>query len=564
FNHNKELIDPFARAINGIIRLRDEHYGYKYGSDLEDLSFDERDSSQFMPKSVVIDPHFEWEDKNFKRIPWEKTIIYETHVKGLTINRKDLPHNIRGKYSALSSKNIIEYFTELGITTIELMPISSFVDERFLIEKGLNNYWGYNPIAFYAPDCRYSSSSCNGEQVKELKKVVNELHIAGFEVILDIVFNHTAEYNHLGPTLSFKGLDNRTYYLLDPKNPRFYLDYTGTGNTINYTHPIVAQMIIDCMRYWALEYHVDGFRLDLATVFSRIDYNRIDFEKSIIGLIRKDPILSGLKIIVEPWDFGPNGFQLGKFGEPFREWNLSYRNLIRRLWRGEMVDIVELEKRLNGSLDIFSSEYRSINYITSHDGFTLEDLVSYNKKHNEDNYLNNKDGEDENYSWNCGSEGESENENVILCRERRKRGMMLTLLLSKGIPMILGGDEINRTQKGNNNAFCQDNEISWYNWILNDRKLKFLNFVKKAIKIRKSIKFNEIKIRYSHNNFIVIDIDEGKYIFLINAKSGKKEEFEFKENYKILLSCDDNVNIKENKIIIDEFSCALLQLSSTH
>ncbi|MEM0174377.1 MAG: alpha-amylase family glycosyl hydrolase, partial [Sulfolobaceae archaeon] len=262
FNHNKELIDPFARAINGIIRLRDEHYGYKYGSDLEDLSFDERDSSQFMPKSVVIDPHFEWEDKNFKRIPWEKTIIYETHVKGLTINRKDLPHNIRGKYSALSSKNIIEYFTELGITTIELMPISSFVDERFLIEKGLNNYWGYNPIAFYAPDCRYSSSR---EQVKELKKVVNELHIAGFEVILDIVFNHTAEYNHLGPTLSFKGLDNRTYYLLDPKNPRFYLDYTGTGNTINYTHPIVAQMIIDCMRYWALEYHVDGFRLDLAT-----------------------------------------------------------------------------------------------------------------------------------------------------------------------------------------------------------------------------------------------------------------------------------------------------------
>lgn len=559
FNHNKELIDPFARAISGVIRLRDEHYGYKYNDPREDLSFDERDSGELMPKSIVINPYFEWTDHDFKRIPWERTIIYETHVKGLTINRKDLPHSIRGTYAGLASKGIIEYLSELGITTIELMPISAFVDERFLIEKGLRNYWGYNPIAFYAPECRYSSSGCNGEQVYELKKTINELHNAGFEVILDIVFNHTAEYNHLGPTLSFKGLDNPTFYLLNPKNPRFYMDYTGTGNTINYNHPIVKQMIIDCMRYWVLEYHIDGFRLDLATVLARKDYDKIDFEDSIIGAIRKDPILSGVKIIVEPWDFGPNGFQLGNFGEPFREWNIRYRNVVRRIWRGEKLSISELEEALNGSSSSFKpiGVIRSINYVTSHDGFTLEDLVSYNVKHNEANTLNNTDGEDENYSWNCGVEGESNEESVVNCRERRKRGMILTLLLSKGTPMILGGDELSRTQRGNNNAFCQDNEISWYDWNINARKINFLNFFKKSIWLRKNLEIRDIKVQLA-NDLVIVNINKGDYMFIIN-NNNKRKKYKIEGQYEVILSCDDSYEIHYDEINLNEFSCILLK-----
>lgn len=559
FNPNKELLDPYAKAINGLIILNETHYGYIYNDPKEDLSFDTKSSSEFMPKSVVIDPHFEWEDYDFKQVPWDKTIIYETHIKGLTKLMDGIPEHQKGTYSALASEKVINYLKDLGITTVELMPIQHFVDEHFLIKNGLRNYWGYNPIGFFAPECRYSSLGCNGGQAKELKEMINKLHLAGIEVILDIVLNHTAEYNHLGPTLSFKGIDNLTYYLLEPSNPRYYIDYTGTGNTLNVSHPIVTQMILDCLRYWVIEYHIDGFRFDLATVLSRDPYV-VNMNSKLMRLITNDPILSRVKLIAEPWDFGPNGFQLGKFPEPWREWNIDYRNTIRKFWRGDAIPYKKIIDKLLGSRDVFNGRapLASINYVTSHDGFTLEDLVSYDKKHNEANLMNNRDGEDENYSWNCGVEGESESEEVIKCRERRKRGLIFTLMISAGVPMILGGDEISRSQKGNNNAFCQDNEISWYHWDLDERKRNFLDFIKFLIKFRRIINLNYYnQILWLNNdgkilskneinlptNFIafLIKINNEEYLVIIN---GSKNSIEFRmaeiKSFKLLLSSESS------------------------
>jgi glycogen operon protein len=487
FNPNKVLIDPYAKAINGLLTWDDSVFGYKIGDPNQDLSFDERPDDKFMPKSVVIDTHFEWDDEHFfmkKKIPLSETVIYELHVKGFTKLRNDLPENVRGTYAGLASDTMIDYLKDLGITTVELMPIQQFVDERFLVEKGLRNYWGYNPINYFSPECRYSSSGCLGQQVKEFKEMVNKLHNAGIEVIMDVVYNHTAEGNHLGPTLSFKGIDNRAYYMLDPKNPRYYLDFTGTGNTLNLSHPRVLQMVLDSLRYWVLEMHVDGFRFDLASALARQLYS-VNMLSTFFVAIQQDPVLSQVKLIAEPWDVGPGGYQVGNFPYLWAEWNGKYRDTIRRFWRGEAIPYEELANRLLGSPDLYAGNnktpFASINYITSHDGFTLEDLVSYNQKHNEANGLNNTDGMNENYSWNCGVEGETQNPNVIYCREKQKRNFMITLFISLGVPMILGGDELSRTQKGNNNAFCQDNEISWYHWDLDERKQKFLEFVRLII-----------------------------------------------------------------------------------
>lgn len=491
FNPNKVLIDPYAKAINGNVIWNDALFGYKIGND--DLSFDERDSSEFVPKSVVINPYFNWDDENFykmkKRIPLKDTVIYEVHVKGFTKLRFDLPENIRGTYAGLASRQMIDYLKDLGITTVELMPVFHFIDQRFLVEKGLVNYWGYDPINFFSPECRYSSSGCLGEQVIEFKKMVNELHNAGIEVIIDVVYNHTAEGNHLGPTLSFRGIDNLAYYMLQPDNKRYYLDFTGTGNTLNLSHPRVIQMVLDSLRYWVTEMHVDGFRFDLAAALARELYN-VNMLNTFFITIQQDPILSQVKLIAEPWDVGPGGYQVGNFPYMWAEWNGRYRDTIRRFWRGEALPYSEVANRLLGSPDIYlgnnKTPFASINYVTSHDGFTLEDLVSYNQKHNEANGFNNQDGMDENYSWNCGVEGPSNDPNIVQCREKQKRNFMITLFISQGVPMILGGDELSRTQRGNNNAFCQDNEISWFDWNLDERKVKFLEFVRRLIHFYKA------------------------------------------------------------------------------
>ncbi|BDB98232.1 glycogen debranching protein GlgX [Saccharolobus caldissimus] len=491
FNPNKVLIDPYAKAINGNVIWNDALFGYKIGND--DLSFDERDSSEFVPKSVVINPYFNWDDENFyrmkKRIPLKDTVIYEVHVKGFTKLRVDLPENIRGTYAGLASRQMIDYLKDLGITTVELMPVFHFIDQRFLVEKGLVNYWGYDPINFFSPECRYSSSGCLGEQVIEFKKMVNELHNAGIEVIIDVVYNHTAEGNHLGPTLSFRGIDNLAYYMLQPDNKRYYLDFTGTGNTLNLSHPRVIQMVLDSLRYWVTEMHVDGFRFDLAAALARELYN-VNMLNTFFIAIQQDPILSQIKLIAEPWDVGPGGYQVGNFPYMWAEWNGRYRDTIRRFWRGEALPYSEVANRLLGSPDIYlgnnKTPFASINYITSHDGFTLEDLVSFNQKHNEANGFNNQDGMNENYSWNCGVEGPSNDPNIIQCREKQKRNFMITLFISQGVPMILGGDELSRTQRGNNNAFCQDNEISWFDWNLDERKVKFLEFVRRLIHFYKA------------------------------------------------------------------------------
>ncbi len=490
FNKNKTLIDPYAKAVAGFIKWDDSLFGYKIGDPNQDMSFDERDSTPFIPKSVVVSDEFDWEeDKPLGlRIPWSQTVIYETHVKGFSIKREDIDERIRGKYLGLASKSAISYFKDLGITAVELMPVQQFVRDRFLVEKGLTNYWGYNPIAYFAPDCGYATD-CLGNQVIEFKKMVKELHAAGIEVIIDVVYNHTGEGNHLGPTLSFRGIDNSSYYMLNPQNPRYYMDFTGTGNTLNLRHPRVLQMVMDSLRYWVLEMHVDGFRFDLASALARELYS-VNMLSTFFVAIQQDPILSRVKLIAEPWDVGEGGYQVGNFPYQWAEWNGKYRDTIRRFWRGEPILYSELANRLMGSPDLYQGSGRtpfaSINYVTSHDGFTLQDLVSYNQKHNEANGFDNKDGTDENYSWNCGFEGESQDPNVIACREKQKRNFIITLFISQGVPMLLGGDELSRTQKGNNNAFCQDNEISWYDWNLDERKKAFRDFVKSMIYFRKA------------------------------------------------------------------------------
>ena len=487
FNDRKLLIDPYAKALSGVVRWDNSLFSYNLDSPDQDLSINTDADYKLVPKGIVVDSAYDWNGVKKPFHPWNRTIIYETHVKGATFRREDIPQNIRGTYSGLASDPMIQYFTDLGITSIELMPVHHHVDDKLLADAGLVNYWGYNTIAFFAPDVRYCSGK-PGSQVKEFKDMVRKLHENGIEVILDVVYNHTAEGNHLGPTLSFRGLDNTTYYVLDPQNPRYYVDFTGTGNSLDARNPQVLQLIMDSLRYWATEMQADGFRFDLASTLARELYD-VNMLSPFLNTIHQDPVVSNLKLIAEPWDVGPGGYQVGNFPPKWAEWNGKYRDLMRRFWRGDLGLLGEFATRLSGSPDLYQENGRrpfaSINFITSHDGFTMYDLVSYNQKHNE---LNGAypGGMDENYSYNCGIEGETGDPGIIGRRFRMIKNYILTLLVSQGTPMILGGDEIARTQRGNNNAFCQDNEISWYDWNFNQEKRALLKFTRHVISLRRS------------------------------------------------------------------------------
>jgi glycogen operon protein len=484
FNPNKLLIEPYAKRLEGALLWSDAHFGYRLGHPKADLSFDKRDSAAGTPKSRVIDPAFTWGDDRPPRVPWHDTVIYEAHVRGLTMRHAQLPPALRGTYAGLATAPMIEHFLRLGITTLELMPVHAFVDDRTLLEKGLRNYWGYNTIGFFAPDRRYSASG----QISEFKTMVKTLHSAGIEVILDVVYNHTAEGSELGPTLSMRGIDNAAYYRLSPENPRYYMDFTGTGNTLNLQHPRVLQLIMDSLRYWVQEMHVDGFRFDLASALARELYD-VDRLGSFFDTIGQDPVLSQVKLIAEPWDIGSGGYQVGNFPPGWNEWNDKYRDSMRAYWKGDGGLIGEFARRFTGSSDLYEASGRkphaSINFITAHDGFTLEDLVSYNEKHNEANGEDNRDGANENRSWNCGAEGPTNDEAVRTLRLQQKRNLMATLLLSQGVPMVLGGDELGHTQLGNNNAYCQDNELSWLDWELDADREGFLDFTCRLIALRR-------------------------------------------------------------------------------
>ncbi len=484
FNPNKLLIDPYAKAISGTISWHDSLFGYELGNELEDLSFNKQDSAHFIPKSMIIDPNYDWEGVKAPKIPYHKSIIYEAHVKGLTQLHPDIPEEIRGTYEAIAHPVMIEYFQKLGVNAIELMPVHHFAVDRHLKDSGLTNYWGYNTIGFFAPDVRYAKNN-GGAQVSEFKHMVKELHRAGIEVILDVVYNHTAEGNQLGPTLSFRGIDNSTYYRL-ASTRQYYMDYTGTGNTLNAMSPNVLRLIMDSLRYWIQEMHVDGFRFDLASALAR-ELHAVDRLGSFFDIIHQDPVISQVKLIAEPWDIGEGGYQVGKFPPGWAEWNGKYRDCIRDYWRGAHSVLGELAERFTGSSDLYRNDYRiptaSINFVTAHDGFTLHDLVSYNEKHNEANGENNNDGESHNLSWNCGVEGPTDNKAIIELRNRQKRNFLTTLFLSQGVPMLVAGDELGKTQMGNNNPYCQDNEISWINWEKKDEAL--LAFTQKIIHFTK-------------------------------------------------------------------------------
>jgi isoamylase len=485
FNPNKLLIDPYAKAFHGDLRWSDSMFGYTIGHPDADLSFDERNNASLVPKSVVVEQAFTWgEDKPLRR-PWSETVIYEMHVRGFTAKHPLIREALRGTYAGLAARPVIEYLQRLGVTAIELLPVHAFVADKHLVDKGLTNYWGYNTIGFFAPELRYATHPEHA--VNQFKTMVRTLHSAGIEVILDVVYNHTAEGNHLGPTLSFRGIDNAAYYRLMPDQPRYYLDYTGTGNTLNVQHQRTLQLIMDSLRYWALEMHVDGFRFDLAAALAR-ELHDVDRLGGFLDIIQQDPVLSQLKLIAEPWDIGEGGYQVGNFPAGWAEWNGKYRDTIRRYWKGDGGQANELAYRLSGSSDLYEGSGRkpfaSINFVVAHDGFTLRDLVSYDQKHNDANQEDNKDGSDDNQSWNCGVEGPTDDPAIRELRARQQRNMLATLLLSQGVPMICGGDEIGRTQHGNNNAYCQDNEISWFNWDISSEEQALFTFTSSLIMLR--------------------------------------------------------------------------------
>ncbi len=484
FNPNKLLLDPYARQIDGGVHWNDTLFAYRSGGPREDLAMDRRDSAGAMPRCRVVATTFPWGEDRPPRISWRDTVIYEAHVKGLTARHPEIAQAERGTYAGLASDPILEHLKRLGVTAIELMPVQAFVDERRLADNGLRNYSGYNSIGYFAPDMRYSATG----SIDEFKAMVKRLHAAGIEVILDVVYNHTAEGNHLGPTFSFRGIDNQAYYRLAPDDPRSYLDFTGCGNTLNMMHPRVLQLLMDSLRYWVMEMRVDGFRFDLASALARELY-QVNRLSAFFGVIHQDPVISQVKLIAEPWDLGEGGYQVGNFPVGWSEWNGKYRDAVRAYWKGEGGLIGELGYRLTGSSDLYESSGRgphaSINFVTCHDGFTLADLTSYNDKHNEANLEENRDGESNNLSWNCGAEGPTEDSAICALRGRQRRNLIATLLLSQGTPMLLAGDEIGRTQRGNNNAYCQDNEISWFDWNVAPAEREFLDFVRNLIAIRK-------------------------------------------------------------------------------
>ena len=484
FNAHKVLLDPYAKAIARETRWADEMWGYKIGDPQEDLSFDDRDNARYAPLAAVLDEAFTWGDDRPPRTPWNKTLIYEMHVKGFTKLHPDVPEKIRGTYAGLSSDAAIKYLKSLGVTAVELLPVHEHVDDRHLVDMGLVNYWGYNTLGFFAPEWQYASTETAGDVVREFKTMVRNLHAANIEVILDVVYNHTAEGNRLGPTMSFRGIDNASYYRLSPENPRYYMDFTGCGNTFHMRNPRVLQMIMDSLRYWIQHMRVDGFRFDLASTLAR-ELHEVEMLGAFFDIIHQDPIISQVKLIAEPWDLGAGGYQVGNFPVLWSEWNGKYRDCIRRFWKGDGGVVSEFATRFCGSSDLYEWSSRrphaSINFITAHDGFSLHDLVSYDQKHNEANGEDNRDGASDNLSWNCGVEGPTDDENIRKLREKKKRSFLATLILSQGAPMLLAGDELGHTQSGNNNAYCQDNEISWINWQLEPDQESLLRFVRRVI-----------------------------------------------------------------------------------
>ncbi|MFC1854206.1 glycogen debranching protein GlgX, partial [candidate division CSSED10-310 bacterium] len=487
FNPHKVLLDPYARAIGRDLHWHDSLFGYRFDDPEQDLSCDERDDAEVAPLAAVIDPTFRWRQDQAPRTPWHKTLIYETHVRGLTMKHPGVPEELRGTYLGLTSKVVLNHLRQLGVTAVELMPIHHPVNERNLVERGLVNYWGYNTLSYFAPNSHYAHTKEPVGIIREFKEMVRRLHQAGLEVILDVVYNHTGEGSHLGPTLSFRGLDNTSYYRLMPDKQRYYQDFTGCGNTLNTQSWPVVRLIMDSLRYWVVEMHVDGFRFDLASVFAR-EQDGLDFRGSFFSIINQDPVLSQVKLIAEPWDARPDGYQIGKFPPPWREWNGKFRDGIRQFWRGNSHTLGEFASRLSGSNDLYGHHGRdptaSINFVTSHDGFSLHDLVSYNQKHNENNGENNRDGENHNLSWNCGVEGQTDDPHIGALRQRLMRNFIATLFLSQGVPMIRSGDEMAHSQRGNNNSYCQNNEINWLNWILTPEQQNCLLFLQYVSNLR--------------------------------------------------------------------------------
>jgi glycogen operon protein len=488
FNPNKVVMDPYAKSVARTIRWADEMFGYRVGHPDEDASFDDRDNAAYAPLAAVVDPAFTWGDDRPPRTPWHNTVIYEMHVRGFSKLHPAIPGHLRGTYEALTTEPALEHLRKLGVTAVELMPVHHHARDRHLEEKGLTNYWGYNSFGYFAPERRLAASRTPAGAVREFKRMVRALHGAGLEVILDVVYNHTAEGNHLGPTLSLKGIDNASYYRLVADNPRYYMDFTGCGNTLNMQSPQVLQLIMDSLRYWVNEMHVDGFRFDLASALARELFD-VDRLGAFFDIIHQDPVLSQVKLIAEPWDLGQGGYQVGNFPVLWTEWNGKYRDSVRQFWRGDTSTVSELATRLAGSNDLYAHSgrqpYASINFVTAHDGFTLNDLVSYNEKHNDANGEDNRDGENNNLSWNCGVEGPTDDAEIRELRERQKRNLLATMLLSQGVPMISHGDELGRTQHGNNNVYCQDNEIAWIDWNLAPDTHTLFDFVCKLVHFRR-------------------------------------------------------------------------------
>ena len=485
FNHNKLLIDPYAKQLVGELKWSEALFGYTIGHPDDDLSFDERDSAPFVPKCKVIDPAYTWGREQRVDVPWDKTIFYETHTRGFTMRHPSVPDEVKGTFAGLMVDDVIKHIKGLGVTSIELLPIHAFVNDQHLLEKGMTNYWGYNTLAFFAPDPRYLAHG----KISEFKEMVAHMHHANLEVILDVVYNHTAEGNERGPTLSMRGIDNASYYRLMPDDKRYYINDSGTGNTLDLSHPCVLQMVTDSLRYWATEMHVDGFRFDLATILGRY-HDGFSERHSFLVACRQDPVLRSVKLIAEPWDCGPGGYQVGNFAPGWAEWNDKFRDNIRAFWKGDEGQLADFANRMTASGNLFNQRgrrpYASVNFITAHDGFTLHDLVSYNDKHNEDNDENNQDGSNDNRSWNCGVEGPTDDPEINALRLRQMRNFFSTLLLAQGTPMVVAGDEFARTQHGNNNAYCQDSEIGWVNWDLDEDGKALLAFVKRLIKLRQS------------------------------------------------------------------------------
>ena len=487
FNPAKALLDPYARAIAGTLEWHDAFFGYRVGDPADDLTPDDRDSAPYLPKSVVVDPAFDWQGDQPPLTRWSRTVIYEVHVKGFTKLHPEVPRELRGTYAGLASPAAVRHLTELGVTAVELLPVHHSVTEKYQADRGFTNYWGYNSIGFFCPDSRFSASGHLGGQVGEFKQMVKTLHRAGIEVILDVVYNHTAEGNHLGPTLCFRGIDNAAYYRLSPEDPRHHVDYTGCGNTLNMRHPRTIQLLMDSLRYWVLEMHVDGFRFDLAAALAR-ELHDVDRLSAFFDVIHQDPVISQVKLIAEPWDLGQGGYQVGNFPVGWAEWNGKYRDTIRRYWKGDEGQVAEVAYRLTGSSDLYETggrrPYASVNFVTAHDGFTLADLVSYNDKHNEANGEGNRDGTDDNSSWNCGVEGPTDDPQITALRERQMRNFLATLFLSQGIPMLVGGDEMGHTQDGNNNAYCQDTPLSWFHWPPSETGRRLIDFTRRLIQIK--------------------------------------------------------------------------------